>query len=119
MSYVQIEIGGKLRGLKFNQLAIELMAEYNDNQTATSVLYSMVYAGLRGNDYVKRVDPEYSFEDVCDWVDGMDDKQQKLDKIAAALNESQIWKSLVSDGVEKYQEGPGKKKMQKSGRMKT
>lgn len=100
MSYIQIDIGGKTRGLKFNQLAIELMAQYNDNQTATSVIYAMFYAGLRGNDYVKRIESDYTFEEVCEWVDTMDNRQNNINAVAVALNESQSWKTLVNEGKE-------------------
>jgi hypothetical protein len=111
MSYIQIDIGGKTRGLKFNQLAIELMAQYNDSETTTSIIYAMVYAGLRGNDYVKRIEPDYTFEQVCDWVDTMENKQSNLDVVAATLNESQSWKSLVKDGKELIETDESKKKV--------
>lgn len=111
MSYVQIEIGGKTRGLKYNQLAVELMAQYNDNQTTSAIIYAMVYAGLRGNDYVKRNEPDYTFEDVCDWVDTMDNKQDNLNLVAATLNESKSWQSLVKDGQELIEADESKKKV--------
>ena len=53
MSYIQINIGGKLRGLKFNQYAVIVMAQKSDleNYEATAG-YAMVYAGLKAKSYM-------------------------------------------------------------------
>ena len=104
MSYLQIEIGGKLRGLKFNQLAIEIISTHNDTNTSTGFLYAMVYGGLKGNSYVKREEADYTFEDVCDWVDAMPNKEETVVKITTALTETQIWKDLVAKGQEVAEE---------------
>jgi hypothetical protein len=109
MSYIQIALGGEQRGLKFNQLAIEIIASYNDNATNTGFLYAMIYGGLRGATYVKREEAIYTFEDVCDWVDAMPDKEQTVKKITDALTETQIWKDLVKQGAEIVAEGEKKK----------
>ena len=104
MSYIQIEIGGKLRGLKFNQLAIEIISQYNDSQTQSGFLYSMVYGGLRGNTYVKREEPDYTFEEVCDWVDNFENKEEAVAIITKAMTESQVWKEVVKKGEEVSEE---------------
>lgn len=108
MSYIQIDIGGKLRGLKFNQLAIEIISTHNDTATNTGFLYAMIYGGLRGNSYVKREEPDYDFEKVCDWVDEMGNKEEEIAKITACLTETQIWKELVKRGQEVTEEGKKK-----------
>lgn len=100
MSYLQIEIGGKQRGLKFNQLAIEIMSQYNDTGTNTGFLYAMIYGGLRGNTYVKREEPDYTFENVCDWVDELKDKENVIVEVTNKLQETKIWKDLVDKGKE-------------------
>lgn len=110
MSYIQIDIGGKLRGLKFNQLAIEIISTHNDTATNTGFLYAMIYGGLRGNSYVKREEPDYDFEKVCDWVDEMGNKEEEIVKITACLTETQIWRELVKKGQE-VKEEEGKKKV--------
>lgn len=113
MSYLQMELGGKLRGLKFNQLAIEILSQHNDNTTSTGFMYAMVYGGLRGNSYVKREEPDYTFEDVCDWCDAMPNKDENIIKISSVLTETQIWKDLVKLGektVEEIKEAEDKKK---------
>jgi hypothetical protein len=98
MSYLQIELGGKLRGLKFNQLAIEIISTYNDLESNTSFLYAMIYGGLRGNTYVKREEADYTFEEVCDWVDAMENKEEIVAKVTATLTETNIWQTLVKQG---------------------
>lgn len=98
MSYLQIDLGGKIRGLKFNQLAIEIISTYNDLESNTSFLYAMIYGGLRGNTYVKREEANYTFEEVCDWVDAMENKEEIVAKVTATLTETNIWQTLVKQG---------------------
>lgn len=100
MSYLQLELGGKLRGLKFNQLAIEIISTHNDNSTQSSFMYAMIYGGLMGNSYVKREEPDYTFENVCDWVDVMENKAEAIAKVTEVLTSTQVWKNLVKAGEE-------------------
>jgi hypothetical protein len=90
MSYIQLEIGGKKRGLKFMQLTLHILNEYTDKssdamQIATAG-YALVYAGLRSNSFVKKEEPDYTWEDVCGWVEKMPDEDIKA--VTAAFNES-------------------------------
>jgi len=98
MSYLQLELGGKLRGLKFNQLAIEIISTHNDNSTNSAFMYAMIYGGLMGNSYVKREEPDYTFEEVCDWVDEMANKNDAITKVTEVLTSTQVWKNLVKAG---------------------
>lgn len=100
MSYLQLELGGKLRGLKFNQLAIEIISTHNDTNTQSAFMYAMIYGGLMGNSYVKREEPDYTFENVCDWVDVMENKPEAIAKATEALTATQVWKNLVKAGEE-------------------
>lgn len=109
MSYIQINIGGKDRGLKFNQLAIEVLSMHNDG-TAASITYGMIYGGLRGNSYVKREEPDYTFEQVCDWVDGLPDRVATIGKISKCLADTQLWQELVTKGKEILEERKEDKK---------
>lgn len=117
MSYIQINIGGKERGLKFNQLAIELMSQYNDSNTTTGFIYAMIYSGLRGASYVKREEPDYTFENVCDWIDNLENKDKIINDVSAVLTETQIWKTLVKKGEEVVEEE--KKKASESNALTT
>jgi hypothetical protein len=112
MSYLQIEIGGKKRGLKFNQLAIELISKHNDNATQSAFLYAMIYGGLMGSTYVKQEEADYTFEEVCDWVDALENKAEVITTVTNAMTETQIWKTLVKSGEEIIE--TGKKKASKS-----
>jgi len=98
MSYLQIELGGKLRGLKFNQLAIEIISTHNDTATQSGFMYAMIYGGLMGNTYVKREESNYTFENVCDWVDVMENKAEVIAKVTDVLTSTQVWKNLVKAG---------------------
>jgi hypothetical protein len=109
MSYIQIEIGGKQRGLKFNQLAIEIISTHNDGGSTSAFMYALYYGGLRGNSYVKREEPDYNFEQVCDWVDEMKDKAKVNELVVNTLQETSLWKDLISV----VQEEDVKKKAQK------
>lgn len=100
MSYLQIEIGGQTRGLKFNQLAIEIMALHNDTETTSGFIYACIYGGLKGNAYVKREEFTHTFEEVCDWVDTMPNKTETMELVSKTLNETQVWQDLVKKGQE-------------------
>jgi hypothetical protein len=77
----------KKYGLKFNQMALMLLAEYTDpkHETATAG-YALFYAGLKSNAYAKREEFEMSFEDSCDLFDKLTPEQ--ITEISAAFNES-------------------------------
>jgi len=104
MSYLQIEIGGKTRGLKFNQLAIEIIGEKNTTNTTTGFVYSMIYGGLRGNSYVKSEEPDYTFEEVCDWIDNLENKLKVVEDVTSAMTGTQVWKNLVQLGTDLEEE---------------
>lgn len=88
MSYIQIEIGplakdkdgndipgSNLRGLKFNQYAHMLVQEKIDNDhPEASINSALIYGGLKGNCYAKGVDPDFTFEDVCDWLEDISEE---------------------------------------------
>ena len=90
MSYTQIEIGGKSRGLKFNKMAQLLLQERVVVGNLMSGIYALVYAGLVANDYVKGVEPDYTFEQVCDWTDILQDED--LVKIQEAYQLTEAYK---------------------------
>ncbi len=71
-NYVQINLGGQLRGLKFNQGAhAEIQSRYKEGQNETFISYIVIYGGLLGNCFVKEIEPDFTFENVCDWADQM------------------------------------------------
>lgn len=99
MSYLQIEIGGKLRGWKVNQLAVEIWSHHMPFDLVlvdSAMLYAVVYGGLRGNSVVKNEDPDYTFEKVTEWVDEMPkvkrkELSQQLQELFAESNSYKEW----------------------------
>lgn len=86
MSYLQLEIGGKNRGLKFNQMTLVLLSQHTDKDNAdATAAYALFYAALRANCYVKREEPDFSFEHACDWFDKLSNDQ--VLQIKAAFDE--------------------------------
>ncbi len=87
MSYLKIQIDGKDRGLKFNQMALVLLSQFTDkNNAEATAAYALFYAGLRANCYVKREEPDFTFEQACDWFDKL--SNEDVLKIKAAFDES-------------------------------
>lgn len=97
MDYTQLNIGGKLRGLKFNQMAYVLFYQHIDiAEYMASMYYAVIYGGLKANAYVKREEFTESFETVCDWIDDMsaEDKEAAL----KVFTETSRWQKIVEDG---------------------
>ena len=90
MNYIQIDIGGKLRGWKANQMTLELWSKKTSAESSNSTsTYAAVYAGLMANCYVKSEEPDFTFEDVCDWTDKLG--VTELEKIKTAFEESESY----------------------------
>lgn len=99
MSYVNV----KGRGLKFNQMAVIILAQKSDPENwAASAVYAMVWAGLKANAYVKGEELDLTFEEACDWADGL--TEDELKSINEALAEAEAYKKLLKE------EKPDKKK---------
>jgi len=97
MDYIQITLGGSLKGLKFNQLTYITFYKFIDllNFDAT-FHYAAVYAGLLSNAYVKREDFADEFETVCQWVDELSTDDRN--KIVEAFNSTAYWQNIVKEG---------------------
>lgn len=113
MSYIQINIGGKLRGLKFNQGAVIIMNEISAQDPNPLTTYAMIYGGLKMNAYAKRVefidqietdeidskgnkiikDVPITFDTVCDWVEQLED--DVLLSVMDCFKETQIYKKTL------------------------
>lgn len=100
MSYIQIEIGGKLRGLKFDQGAlIEFKLKAKDSENPMFLAYSLVWAGLVSNAFRKGEDFEHSFEEVCDWADKL--SEDNIQKILDAFQSTQSFLPVVKEPTDK------------------
>ena len=90
MSYIQVEMGGKLKGMKFNKYAEDILRKKVQPDNLLSGIYSLVYSGLVANCFVKQIAQDFTFEEVCDWVDQLSD--EVLLQIHTAFRESDSYK---------------------------
>jgi len=99
-----ITIGGKERGIKFNELAIRKYSEVvmqdvanglsNENDIAANGIYAMFWGGLIGSAYVKRETVDFTFENVCDWVEVL--PSEVIKQVSDAFVESTQFKQLIT-----------------------
>ena len=74
---IQADILGRKRGIKFGMLAVQqigmemqkLGKVFGDNSIDLAAVPVIIYWGLFNNCYIKKEDPDFTFEDVVDWVD--------------------------------------------------
>lgn len=103
---INVEIGGKQRTLKFNMRAIETFSEIKNGGNGTlSAAASMIYSGLTGYCYAKQIEPDFTFEDVNDWVEELmyEGKEDVISKIDKCLAESKalIYFMKKAEGAKK------------------
>ena len=106
MSYTQIEIGGKKRGLKFNNFAFNAAVKKKlpgfEEETAG---YALFYGGLIANCYAKNEQPDFTFEESMEWYDTLTPEQGEA--ITKAISETDHYKSQI----EKTETEEDKKKL--------
>lgn len=103
-NYVQIELGGEKRGLKFNQGAhVEIQQLIEGQKNPVFVSYAVIYGGLIGNCFAKRIEPDFTFEQVCDWSDKMNpaDAPIILEAYKASLPPVEDKKKIVTQSQRK------------------
>jgi hypothetical protein len=108
MSYLQIEIGGEKRGLKFDIGTLKCLEKLYDvdpfnfktesNSMADLLPYAtkIVHAGLVRNSVVKKEAVEFTAEQIDEWVSEMD--LPTLTDIANAYNEIFARKTPSANG---------------------
>jgi hypothetical protein len=107
--YIQIDILGKMRGLKFGMIAVQQItsdAQRLGKILGPSVDFAMVsvivYWGLYNNCHVKREDPDFTFEDVSDYVDEHITETQKFQDVVQCFYQSKLVAgNMVGDKSEK------------------
>jgi len=70
--YINLELGGKSRGIKFgNRALLSLMSKYDFKTLAFSfdLIADLIYFGLLNNCLVKKEDPDFTIDDVLVWAD--------------------------------------------------
>jgi hypothetical protein len=100
--YLQIEVGGTLRGIKFNMAAIDVFwGKVNlsgDVEFTSTTIYAAFYAGLVGNCAAKGVTQDFTMEEVSEWVDDLytkDGGKEDITKVCDALSESTQFKNRI------------------------
>lgn len=109
-NYIQIEIGGLQRGLKFNQMAdTEYRVKVGDQTNPIAHTYSMVWAGLIANCFVKGEELDFTFEDVCEWCEKVSD-----DDFMKVLESYKSTKAFLTDVPEEVKKKTVRKSVQKN-----
>jgi hypothetical protein len=104
--YIQIDLGGKLRSLKFNMHAIEIISE-RGTTTEHGNLAAFIYGGLCGNAYAKSggTSPlcEESFDEVLDIAEDLiiSKNQEVKAAIIGAFNSSKPILAITEEAAKK------------------
>lgn len=99
--YTQINIGGNVKGFKWGKWALEFYMrslKLKPDETIETVLGTenfdkIVYAGLRMNCYMKQVEPDFTFEDVVNWIEVI--KEGEILKINAAIEDAPVMQAFL------------------------
>ena len=107
--YIRAYILGEDRGLKFGNLAAEnIMVKLTQLGIATgganysgAMISTIIYWGLFCNCIAKEETPDFSFEDVMDWVDDVTDEPtpetaELLTRIVRTYEDSKAAKSVMT-----------------------
>lgn len=99
MSYLQIEIGGKLRGWKVNMQTIEMWSKgLNFEAFSSTSVYRAVYAGLVANCEAKGEEQDFTYDEVQNWVDDLNDTEEglkSLEEVKKAFEQSRSYVKLL------------------------
>lgn len=76
--YIQLDLGGKKRGVKLGNYALleysrlngTGVIEFND-ENPIKLCSDLVYCGLKNNAYIKKEIVDFTLDDVIIWVDDM------------------------------------------------
>lgn len=110
MNYLQIEIGGKLRGLKFNQGAVDIyLTKLNYTEVGASTIYAAFYAGLMGNVIAKGEQSDFTYEEVTEWVDDIyeNGKEEIIKQVDSVFTETNAYKKRLEELTAKVKELQG------------
>jgi hypothetical protein len=107
--YIQLELGGKKRGVKFGNYALVEYSKLNgtgvaefDETNPIKLCADLVYCGLKNNCFIKKEIEDFNQEDVLAWVDDM--PMAQITEIIQVFEES----VRVSQGITETQEAISK-----------
>ena len=118
MSYILLkDCIGKDRGWKVNMITVELWSkELMDEAFTATSLYSAVYAGLMANCKIKKEEPDFTFEQVTEWVDEVyhsAEGKAMMNEVKEKFEESQYYIDMVKKFQDIVDEIEPKKKERK------
>ena len=106
--YIQLELGGKKRGVKFGNYALIEYSKLNNTgvvefneQNPIKLCADLVYCGLKNNCFIKKELEDFTYEDVIGWVDDM--PISRITEITQVFEES----VKATQGVIEIQEAMG------------
>lgn len=89
MSYIQIEIGGKLRDMVFTQgvniLIRDKFLAFDKDERLAFGMQLTAWAALKVNCILKGIPCDFTFEDVYNWYESL--PLESVEKIGQAYNE--------------------------------
>ena len=108
--YMQAEILGRKRGLKFGTIAIRQITLYSEKNGKAlgetldlALIPIIVYWGLFNNCYIKQEDPDFTFEDVVEYVEDNISTPDIFTDIVKCLYSSKLVSGNVTASDEKEQ----------------
>lgn len=103
--YIQLELGGKKRGIKFGNYALMEYSKLNGTDVAEfnesnpiKLCADLVYCGLKNNCFIKKEIEDFTQDDVLAWVDDM--PMSQITDIIQVFEES----VRLSQGIQDTQE---------------
>jgi hypothetical protein len=106
--YIQLELGGKKRGIKFGNYALMEYSKLNgtgvaefDETNPIKLCADLVYCGLKNNCFIKKEIEDFTQDDVLTWVDDM--PMSQITDIIQVFEASAKQSQLVTDSNEAMQ----------------
>jgi hypothetical protein len=120
--YMQADILGRKRGLKFGTIAIRQITLYSEKNGKTlgetldlALIPIIVYWGLFNNCYIKQEDPDFTFEDVVEYVEDNISTPEIFTDIVKCLYSSKLVSGNVTASDEKEQKKSSTLRQKKGG----
>ena len=120
--YMQADILGRKRGLKFGTIAIRQITLYSEKNGKAlgetldlALIPIIVYWGLFNNCYIKQEDPDFTFEDVVEYVEDNISTPDIFTDIVKCLYSSKLVSGNVTSTDEKEQKKSSTLRQKKGG----
>jgi hypothetical protein len=120
--YMQAEILGRKRGIKFGTIALRQITLYSEKNGKAlgesldlALIPIIVYWGLFNNCYIKQEDPDFTFEDVVNFVDENIGTPEIFTDIVKCLYSSKLVTGNIAESDEKEQKKSSTSRQRKGG----